>query len=228
MPDFKRTQKIFEEQGLMKFWKKPLQLLDDELFEAKVISPDTKTYQQISDLPIECRTPGENRKYPVRQVLQIIRIKRADGTEWLKSKGRVVGLDKAGNEVEHSFVDPEMFYKPVTRYEFKKKDPKNEYSPLERVCVEAGINPYDYRYTEYTLPFNEKNFENLSKQRPTKDSSSVSMVILAEGSSERPRQITNVEQFSKIPFDDLWLEDVTPKFKMDRSFNDNLEASHIR
>jgi hypothetical protein len=88
----------------------------------------------------------------------------------------VVGLDKAGNEVEHSFVDPEMFYKPVTRYEFKKKDPKNEYSPLERVCVEAGINPYDYRYTEYTLPFNEKNFENLYNQRPTKDSSSVSMV----------------------------------------------------
>ena len=45
MPDFKRTQKIFEEQGLMKFWekKKPLELLDDELFEAKVINPDTKT-----------------------------------------------------------------------------------------------------------------------------------------------------------------------------------------
>jgi hypothetical protein len=74
MPDFKRTQKIFEEQDLSRFFKRPLELLDYELFEAKVISPDTKTYQQISDLPIECRTPGENRKYPVRQVLQIIRI----------------------------------------------------------------------------------------------------------------------------------------------------------
>jgi hypothetical protein len=140
----------------------------------------------------------------------------------------VVGLDKAGNEVEHSFVDPEMFYKPVTRYEFKKNDPKNEYSPLERVCVEAGINPYDYRYTEYILPFNEKNFENLYNQRPTKDSSSVSMVILAEGASERPRQITSIEKFSKTPFDDLWQEAITLKYKLDRSYGDTPEASHIR
>jgi hypothetical protein len=227
MPDFKRTQKIFEEQGLMKFWKTPPQLLDDELFEAKVINQDTKAYQQISDLPVECRKFGENRKYPVRQVLQIIRIKRVDGTEWLKSKGRIVGLDKAGNEVEHSFTDPEMFYKPVTRYEFRKNDPKNEYSHPERVCVEAGINPHDNRYTEYTLPFNEENSQNLYKQRPTESSSSVSMVIYAEAASEAPRSITSVEQFMK-PFDDLWLEAITPKFKMDRSFNDNLEASHIR
>jgi hypothetical protein len=51
---------------------------------------------------------GKDRKYPVRHVLQIIRIKRADSTEWLKSRGRLVGLDKAGNEVEHSFVDPDV------------------------------------------------------------------------------------------------------------------------
>jgi hypothetical protein len=79
MPDFKRTQKIFEEQELSKFFKKPLELLDDELFEAKVINPDTKAYNQVSDLPMAYRKLGENRKYPVRQVLQIYRIKRADG-----------------------------------------------------------------------------------------------------------------------------------------------------
>ena len=226
MPDFKRTQKIFEEQGLMKLWKQPLELLDDELFEAKVINPDTKAYNQVSDLPVEYRNLGD-RKYPVRQVLQIYRIKRADGTEWLKSRGRLVGLDKAGNEVEHSFVDPEMFHKPVTRYEFRKNDPKNEYSHSERVCVEAGINPHDNRYTEYTLPFSEENFQNLYKQRPTESSSSVSMVIYAEGASDRPRQITDPEHFAKREFDDLWLEAITPKYKLDRSYKDNLEASHI-
>ena len=42
-----------------------------------------------------------------------------DGTEWLKSRGRIVGLDKLGNEVEHSFTDPELFYKPQTRYELE-------------------------------------------------------------------------------------------------------------
>src|SRR5688572_10733777 len=98
-----------------------LELLDDELFEAKVISPDTKTYHQVSDLPVEYRKLGENRKYPIRQVLQIYRIKRVDGTEWLKSRGRIIGLDKLGNEVEHSFVDPELYYKPLTRYELKRK-----------------------------------------------------------------------------------------------------------
>ena len=35
-----------------------------------------------------------------------------------------------------------------------------------------------------------------------------------QGSSEAPRQIVNLEQFTKRPFDDLWLEAITPKFKM--------------
>jgi hypothetical protein len=226
MPDFKKTQKIYEEQGISHLWKQPLELLDDELFEAKVINPDTKTYNQVSDLPVGYRKLGD-RKYPIRQVLQLYRVKRTDGTEWLKSRGRLVGLDKVGNEVEHSFVDPEMFYKPVTRYEFRKSDSKNEYSPSERVCVEAGINPHDNRYTEYTLPFNEENFQNLYKQRPTESSSSVSMAIWTEGSSDRPRQITDPEHFAKREFDEMWEEMITPKYKLDRSYRDNLDSSHI-
>jgi hypothetical protein len=227
MPDFKKTQKIYEEQGISHLWKQPLELLDDELFEAKVINQDTKTYHQTSDLPLECRQPGENKKYPVRQVLQIIRIKRVDGSEWLKSRGKIFGLDKAGNEVEHSFTDPEIFYKPKTRYEFKKKDPNNEYSPSERVCVEAGINPNDNQYTEYTLPFNEENFQKLYKQRQTESSSSVTLSIYAEGASDKPRQITNPEHFVRREFDEMWEEMITPKYKLDRSYKDTLEASHI-
>jgi hypothetical protein len=130
--------------------------------------------------------------------------------------------------VVHSFVDPELYYKPLTRYELKRNDPKNDNSPLERVCVEAGINPHDYRYTEYTLPFNQKNFENLYKQRPTQSTSSVTLAIYVEGASEAPRQITNVEHFTNRPFDDLRQEAITPKYKLDRSYADNLEASHIR
>ena len=83
-----------------------------------MINLDIKTYNQVSDLPIGYRRTGD-RKYPIRQVLQL-QSKRTDGTEWLKNRGRLVGLDKVGNEVEHSVVDPEMFYKPVTRYEFRK------------------------------------------------------------------------------------------------------------
>lgn len=203
-------------------------MLDDELWEAKVINPDTNAYRQTEDLPIEYRKFGDGKRYPTREVLQIIRLKRLDGTEWLKSRGKIVGLDKAGNEVEHSWMDPELFYKPITHHEFKRKDPKNEYSPMERKCVEANINPLDYRYTEYTLPFNQENFENLYKQRPTATPYSVSLIIYVEGISEAPRHITNVEKFSKTPFDDLWQEVTTPRYRLDRSYGDTLEASHIK
>jgi hypothetical protein len=35
---------------------------------------------------------GVEKKYPNREVLQIIRIKRVDGTEWLKSRGKIVAF----------------------------------------------------------------------------------------------------------------------------------------
>ena len=69
------------------------------------------------------------------------------GTEWLKSRGRIVGLDKLGNEVEHSFTDPEAYFTPWTRYELKPKDPKSPDSPKERTCVEAGINELNSEHT---------------------------------------------------------------------------------
>jgi hypothetical protein len=95
MPVFRKTKELFEQQGLTELWNKrpkQLELLDDELFEAKVINPDTKTYYQVSDLPLAYRKFREDKKYPIRQVLQIFRIKRVDGTEWLKSRGSTVGF----------------------------------------------------------------------------------------------------------------------------------------
>ena len=91
----------------------------------------------------------------------------------------------------------------------------------------SGINPADLQYTEYTLPFNEENFDNLYNQRPEKESSSVNLVIWAESASDKPRAVTNPEQF-KGEFDPLWEEMITPKFKLDRSYADNLQASQIR
>jgi hypothetical protein len=77
------------------------------------------------------------------------------------------------------------------------------------------------------LPFNQENFDNLYKQKATEDSSSVTMIIYQEWASDRPHQITNVDQFKNRPFDDLWQEAITPKYKLDRSYKDNLEGSHI-
>jgi hypothetical protein len=72
--------------------------------------------------------------------------------------------------------------------------------------------------SEGSFPSDEVWFNELYKQRPTKDPTSASMVIYAEGASEQVRQITNVEHFSKKPFDDLWQEAITPRYKLDRSY----------
>jgi hypothetical protein len=66
--------------------------MDDELFYAKVTNPHTNTFFQIDDLPIEYRQNKENKPYPIKEVYQIVRIGRMDGTQWLKSRGRIVGL----------------------------------------------------------------------------------------------------------------------------------------
>jgi hypothetical protein len=233
MADFKRTEKIYQELGVSKFYKKPPEQHDDERFYSQNTNPDTGTHYKISDLPIEYRNfldsdsnPNKGKTYPIRHVNQIIRIKRVNGTEWLKTRGSIVGLDKLGNEVPHSFTDPELFYRPKVRYELKRKDPKDEKTPMERTCVSAGISPYDFENTEYTLPWSIDNFEELYKQRPSSDSSSVSLVIMVEGSSEKPRSIDSVDKF-KGNFDDLWLEAITPRYKLDRSYNDHLENSPI-
>ena len=63
--------------------------------------------------------------------------------------------------------------------------------------------------------------------RNRENSSSVTMIIYQEGASDKPHQITNVDQFKNKPFDDLWQEAITPKFKLGRSYKDNPEGSHI-
>jgi hypothetical protein len=147
---------------------------------------------------------------------------RLDGTEWLKSRGRIVGLDKLGNEVEHSFTDPEI-YKPQTQYAMRDKDPNDSSKGKERKCIAAGINEASAEYREYTLPFSTKNFEHLFKQRPGQSPATVSLSIFEEGSSEKPRQITDPEKFKSTPFDDLWNEATTIKVKLDRSIKDQLQ-----
>ena len=53
----------------------------------------------------------------------------------MKSRGRIVGLDMLGNEVGHSFTDPEIYYKPQTQYAMRDKDPNDSSK-----CIAIGIN----------------------------------------------------------------------------------------
>jgi hypothetical protein len=90
LPDYRKTEDLFIAEGIAHLYKKPGQL-DDELFYTKVINPETNTFYQISDLPLKYRKNlQQNKIYPLREVYQIYRLKRLDGTEWLKSRGRIV------------------------------------------------------------------------------------------------------------------------------------------
>lgn len=41
-------------------------------------------------------------------------------------------------------------------------------------------------------------------------------------------RLINMEVFSNRTFDDLWQEAITPKYRLERSYADSLEASHIK
>jgi hypothetical protein len=90
-------------------------------------------------------------------------------------------------------------------------------------------------YTFYLLPLPTDNYCLYGKRtlktytsKNQLDPHPVTLAIHTEGASDRPRQITNMEEFTKRPFDDLWQEAITPRYRLDRSYADNLEASHIR
>jgi len=43
------------------------EMLDDELFEAKVLNPDTNTYYQVVDSVIAYRKFSVEKKYPIKR-----------------------------------------------------------------------------------------------------------------------------------------------------------------
>jgi hypothetical protein len=54
----------------------------------------------------------EDKLYPIKYANQIIRIKTADGKEYLKSKQQWIAIDSQGNEIMESFTDLEEWDKP--------------------------------------------------------------------------------------------------------------------
>jgi hypothetical protein len=51
MPDYKKTEQLFKEQGISKYYKKQMAQLDDELFYQKITNSETEKPYQWEDLP---------------------------------------------------------------------------------------------------------------------------------------------------------------------------------
>jgi hypothetical protein len=90
----------------------------------KVTNPHTNIFYKLSYLPIEWRKNKEDKPYPIKQANQIIRVKTADGKEWLKSKQQWIAIDSQGNEIMESFTDLEEWDELEFEYGMKSVDPK--------------------------------------------------------------------------------------------------------
>ena len=121
MANYQKTQELFNgepnrEPGL-KYEKSGEQLAEEEWF-AQVKNPNTGEFYQLEGLralgavPADFRIDEKQKKYPVKKIDSIIRIQKVDGSEWLKSRQTWIGLDRLGNDIPKTFVDPELYDKP--------------------------------------------------------------------------------------------------------------------
>ena len=161
MTNYQKTQEELFEKEVNKVpglkYEKSGEQLSEEKWFAQVKNPNTDEFFQLEDLravgavPADFRKDEKPKKYPVKKIDEIIRIKKADGTEWLISRQTWVGLDRLGNDMTKCFVDPELYDKPVFNYQSKPVNPKDVFSKTERKAVSVMY------VKEPTLPFTPKN-----------------------------------------------------------------------
>jgi hypothetical protein len=227
MANYQKTQDLFNrepnrEPGL-KYEKLGEELAEEKWF-AQVKNPNTDEFFQLEDLralgavPADFRRDEKPKKYPIKKVDTVIRIQKADGSEWLKSRQTWIGLDRLGNDVPKTFVDLELYDRPVFAYQSKLVNPKDVFSKTERKAISVTYEQ------EPTLPFTPENLEQLySTCSNPADRKTIFLVIKNEGTDESPRSITNHEDFKNRPFDELWEWATTPRFSLDRSVKDQLQ-----
>ena len=174
-------------------------------------------------MPADSKNGEKPKNYPVREVDTFIRIKKADGTEWLASTQTWLGRDGYGNEINKSFVYPEVYDKPNFSYQPIKNrsksentydnDPNNPFPKFERMTTSVVYT------NEHTLPFTLENLEKLwTLCRPW-----ICLSIKNESAEDNPdRGIERYEDFKK-PFDKLWEWAITPRFSSDGSVKDQLQ-----
>ena len=178
-------------------------------------NPSTGTYYQLSDLPAENRrnTPlltsksqekdGNPVTYPIKHVIQMVRVQAADEKEYLSSFQEWFAIDKLGNELNDTIRAPETRDNYTFIRNYMPKDRNNPDGPKEpRV---TGIKSVTH---EFTMPFTTENADKLYEMRRTKAPGSVSLSIKRVGwdgnTLGHVYQVEKYEDFISKKFDDLW------------------------
>ena len=235
--DYDKTVALYEKAGLLKKWlENPESYVHnaEKVWYDKVKSKRTGDFWQADDLikrelvPSDWESPytftddkGKEKsvKFPVKCTKAIYRIRLKDNTEWIKTKQMWWGLDEAGNLVSQTFNDKEMYDAILPIYKLKPENPRQRDSKMIREVNDIG---HKIKYTE---PFKPETVEKLFDTRD----GDCGLVIMDESGvgDKPPYSIPTLHQFMNTPFEELIEWASTPNYKLDRSYKDQLEASHI-
>ena len=228
--DYLKTLEAYKAAGLEKKFKErnDYSLYTKELdFFDKIKSRKTGRYNQAKDLLEKDMVPeswvspfvdekGKALTLPVKYTNSIIRIKSADGSQWLKSRAQMYGLDSAGNPLNISMDDKELFDNILPIYKVKPENPRERDSKMVRevINVESRIT--------YTEPFKPETVQKLYDTRNGK----CTLVLKDESSDVAPVSVISLNDFMTRPFDELSDYLHTPRQKFEPSSTDENQKQY--
>jgi hypothetical protein len=225
--DYQKTIELYKNAGQIKKWENTPEYnayKGEQAWYDKVKSKRTGEFYRAEELmrrewvppnwqPPHQDTKGKPVKYPLKQVNEIYRKRLADGSEWIISRQQWWGLDQAGNPINQSFNDKEMYddILPIVKNKPKTNERDSEMI-REVISIEHRI--------KYTEQFNAETVQKLYNMR----NGNCSLVIMDESRGNKPPiSVDSFEHFKTRLFDELWDLVATPRYKMDRSYGDHLD-----
>jgi hypothetical protein len=139
--------------------------------------------------------------------------------DYIKTGG--IGLDQLGNAINISMNDKECYDDVLPIYGQKPEDPKANpnFRDTKMIRVIDRLEPR----IKYTEPFTPETAQQLYDMRNGK----CGLVVIDGSSDHPPVNVPSFESFKNSSFQELFELVTTPKYKMDRSYGDNLDNSHI-
>jgi len=176
---------------------KPIEQSMYESWLQKVSDPETgKFYEQRDKNGNIIKGTG-----PKHLIKTIVRFRTHDGSEFLYTKGRVIGFDVVGDVVTQKCNEPETWSKVGFAYD--KQFNQNTMSMKQTI---VGPNS---KVIVYDIPFNEKNLKILFEKRIDDN---ISFVVKDSRMARDVRDATGIasktlELFATKPFDYLYNSD---------------------
>jgi hypothetical protein len=193
----------------------------NNLIQSGVIAESERELFDFSEAP-----PGTT-DYPYRFGFQFMRIKKADGSEWLNTAEMWYGITRSASVVNIYVPDVHHFIKPAINYEYRNSDGsviREGQSIVDNKTVRVALTRTapngDVAGTKtHTTPFSaEVAYSALKIARGSvKDPyNGHSLMMISEG-AHNPISVKDHKLWAEAPFDELWSEltKPTPQINID-------------